>query len=242
MLAGDVANSGPINDLELRTRMPWTEIEQASLDGRPLTLHRGADGAWMIRVDGLELMNSRQHRSEDQLGAVAGGLAVDAADDGNPRLLIGGLGLGFTLAAATRALGGRGRIDVAEISSDVIAWYERYVEPAIFARRPAGIRLLHCDVAACLGGAVRYDAILLDVDNGPRALATAGNDDLYGAQGLAALERSITERGVALVWSGFEAPEFAARAQDAGFRVACRSVTLPERADLHHYIYELRRD
>ena len=113
--------------------------------------------------------------------------------------------------------------------------------PALFARRPAGIRLLHADVAACLDGAVRYDSILLDVDNGPRALSTARNDNLYTADGLAALKRSLTERGVALVWSGFEAPEFAARAEGAGLRVVCRSVALPERAGLHHFIYELHR-
>jgi spermidine synthase len=234
-----VPNSGAIIDVELRSRMAWTEIERARLDGRPLTLHRGEDGAFMIRVDGLELMNSRQHRSEDRLGAMAGALALEAAGDRNPRLLIGGLGLGFTLAAASRALGGRGSIDVAEISPDVVAWYERYLEPGHFARRPAGIALRRCDVAACLGGAARYDAILLDVDNGPRALSTAGNDDLYGAPGLAALKRSLAARGVVLVWSGFEAPELAARAEGAGFRVSCRSVALPERADLHHYIYEL---
>jgi spermidine synthase len=185
-------------------------------------------------------MNGRRHRSEDVLGEMAGTLARENSGGRVPRLLIGGLGLGFTLAAAARALGTPGRIDVAEISAAVIAWYERYFEPALFARHLPGLRLLHEDVAACLGGAERYDAIVLDVDNGPRALAAAANEDLYDAEGLAALRSSLTANGAALVWSGFEAPDFADRAERAGFRVACRSIDLPERADLFHYIYELR--
>ncbi len=194
----------------------------------------------MIRANGLELMSSRNHGSEDVLGAMAGALTGRSGRNPDPRLLIGGLGLGYTLAAAMKALEGAGRITVAEISADVIAWYERYFELTLFAERPANLRVLCADVATLLSASC-YDVIVLDVDNGPRALAAPGNDDLYGAEGLAALRAALTTDGTLLVWSGFEAPDFAHRAEAAGFDVACETVAIAERPGLSHYIYRLAK-
>jgi len=222
--------------------MPWTELATATLAGTDLRLYGAEEGAYMIRANGLELMSSRNHGSEDVLGRMAGALARECGKP-EPRILVGGLGLGYTLAAAVGELQGAGHITVAEISPDVIAWYERHFEPALFAERPRNLRIASSDVASLLRDAARarYDVIVLDVDNGPRALAADGNDYLYGAEGLAALHAALAENGIALVWSGFEAPEFASRAATEGFAVARETVGIAERPGLSHYIYRLTR-
>ena len=216
--------------------LPWTEIAKADAGRSDLALYVGEDGAFMIRAGGLELMNGREHRSEDLLGEMAAHLAPGPS----PRVLLGGLGLGHTLAALASALDGRGSITVAEISADVIAWYERYFEPALFAGRPPGSQILNADVAALIRLGQRYDAIVLDVDNGPRAVVTPSNDWLYGAEGLSALRACLSEKGVLLLWSGFEDAGFVARAQSAGFQVEHHSIPLVAgRAELCHFIYRL---
>jgi spermidine synthase len=216
--------------------MAWTELATAPLNDSELALYRDdGDDAYMIRLGGFELMNSRWHRSEDELGALVG---RPKRRHPNPHVLVGGLGLGYTLAALVRALGGAGRITVAEISADVITWYERWFEPRLFAERPRNVRLVVADVAALLQGKGDYDVILLDIDNGPRALSVAGNEFLYSGEGLRALKRSLADRGLLLLWSSFEAPELVARAEAAGLAVYCHPVPLPGRPDLFHYIYQ----
>ena len=218
--------------------MPWTEIAKADAGGRELALYRGEDGVYMIRAGGLELMNGRQHRSEDLLGEMAARFAPGRS----PHILVGGLGLGHTLAALVGALEGRGKVTVAEISADVIDWYERHFEPALLVARPDSLRIRHGDVAALLGSGQRYEAIVLDVDNGPQALVAASNDWLYGAEGLAALRSSLSANGVLLVWSGFEDAGFVVRARDAGFSVDSQSIPLAaRRSELCHFIYRLTR-
>jgi spermidine synthase len=218
--------------------MPWTEIAKTDAGGYDLALYVGEGGAYMIRAGGLELMNGREHRSEDLLGEIAATLAPGPS----PRILLGGLGLGHTLTALAGALKGKGRITVAEISADVIAWYERYFEPALFARRPAGLRILHADVASLLCSGRRYDAIVLDVDNGPQALVAPSNGWLYGEEGLSGLRASLSANGILLLWSGFEDAGFAARATGAGFKVDRQSIPLAAgRAELCHFIYFLKR-
>jgi len=219
--------------------MAWTELATARLNSSDLVLYRDdADSAFMIRVGGLELMNSRWHRSEGELGAL---VATAMGWHPNPHILLGGLGLGYTLAALVRALGGSGRITVAEISADVVAWYERWFEPRLFAERPGNVHVVVADVASLLQGKGEYDVILLDIDNGPRALSVAGNEFIYGSEGLHALERSLANRGVLLLWSSFEAPEFVDRAEAAGLAVRCHLIPFPGRPALFHYIYEFSK-
>jgi spermidine synthase len=223
--------------------MSWTELAASTHAGGELALYVGSDGAYMIRANGRELMNGRCHRSEDVLGALAARLARQAARDGHARLLIGGLGLGFTLAAAVRALASAGTITVAEISAAVIAWYERYFEPALLGRRPSNLSLVQADVASLLREAkpASYDVIVLDIDNGPEPLAAEGNEYLYSAEGLRALHSSLTEEGVLLIWSGFEAAAFCRRAKEAGFDVSCERIAIPQRPELFHFIYRLAK-
>ena len=216
--------------------MTWTLIESATEHDATLELYR-KDGKFMIRANGLELMNGFCHESETALGAFA---AERAPSDG-ARVLVGGLGLGYTVAALLTALGGRGTVTVAELSSAVIAWFEWHVKASVLPRKPANLTIVNADIAAVLAGPGRYDVIILDVDNGPEPLVTAANAEIYGRGGLGALRGCLSDRGVALLWSGFESPDFVARAKDAGFAVTCEPFRRG-RADLDHYIYVLAKD
>src|SRR3954466_12711280 len=106
--------------------MPWERIDSAIHNDTHLELY-AKDGVFMIRANGLELMNGFSHESETAFGRLAAELAPNAA----PSVLIAGLGLGYTLAAASAALGARGTITVAEFSSAVIAWFQRYVRASV---------------------------------------------------------------------------------------------------------------
>jgi spermidine synthase len=216
--------------------MPWSLLDAVTENDALLELY-GKDGKFMIRANGLELMNGFHHESETALGAFAAGLAPS---DG-ARFLIGGLGLGYTVAALMAALEDRGTVMVAELSSAVIAWFRRYVKASVLPHDPANLSIVHADIAALLGEPGRYDVIILDVDNGPEPLVTAANTDLYGRAGLSALHGCLSDRGVALLWSGFESTDFAARAKGACFAVTCEPFRR-ERADLDHYIYVLTKD
>jgi spermidine synthase len=216
--------------------MTWTLIESATEHDAVLELY-GKDGKFMIRANGLELMNGFSHESETALGALAAGLAPS---DG-ARFLVGGLGLGYTVAALMEALEDRGTVTVAELSSAVIAWFRRHVKSSVLPHDPANLSIVHADIATLLAKPCRYDVIILDVDNGPEPLVTAANANLYGRDGLRALHGCLSDRGVALLWSGFESVDFAARAKGAGFAVTCEPFRR-ERADLDHYIYVLTKD
>ena len=220
----------------------WTHVASAVSDGSRLDLYE-RDGVHMMRVDGWELMNGAYHASEDQLGRLAGVLSrgPEAA------ILLGGLGLGYTLARLLATLRGRfgpggARITVAERSGAVLDWFRSRVNPALAVALPDGVRLIESDVVDWLGGDGRWDLIVLDVDNGPAALSAVGNAALYGADGLARCRDSLSPGGHLLLWSGFEDPGFVARAVAVGFSVARHAVALPNRADQAHVLYVLSRD
>ncbi|MGH6930190.1 MAG: hypothetical protein ACREEV_17870, partial [Dongiaceae bacterium] len=140
--------------------MTWTLIESATEHDAMLELY-GKDGKFMIRANGLELMNGFSHESETALGAFAAGLAPS---DG-ARFLVGGLGLGYTVAALMEALEDRGTVTVAELSSAVIAWFRRHVKASVLPHDPANLVIVNADIAALLAEPGRYDVIILDVDN-----------------------------------------------------------------------------
>jgi spermidine synthase len=216
--------------------MAWQHIASAPLHESSIDLYAASDGAHMIRVNGLELMNSRYHRSEDLLGTLAGMLVRGAA----PNILLGGLGLGYTLASLARSLGGAGTITVAEISDAVITWFDAYFRAELGVDL-SDAKIVHGDVATLIASGEIYDAIVVDVDNGPEALATEGNAFLYSSDGLEQIWRSLGDDGLYVVWSGFESAAFCGRAESAGFTVACMPVALPGRSDLCHYLYVLSK-
>ena len=215
--------------------MAWTLIESVTENDAVLELY-GKDGMFMIRANGLELMNGFCHDSETALGIAAARLAQSRES----RILIGGLGLGYTAAALAGALGDTGTITVAEFSAAVIDWFHRYVKPTVLPDIHRNLTIVHADIAELLAAGAGYDVIVLDVDNGPEPLVTAKNGALYAAEGLRALYACLSAEGVALLWSGFESHAFEASAKQAGFTVTCQPFQRA-RADLSHYTYVLAK-
>src|SRR5215469_681895 len=125
--------------------MPWDLIDTAQHDDAQLALYR-KDGVFMIRANGLELMNGFAHESETALGRIAAEMAQGEA----PRILVGGLGLGYTVAALSDALGARGIITVAEFSQAVIGWFGEHVRPSVMRNAPANLSIIEADVLSHL--------------------------------------------------------------------------------------------
>jgi spermidine synthase len=197
--------------------IPWVQLDRAPLpDGGELRLARRGE-EFSIRLDGAELMNSRLTGSEEALAALA---CARLAGRPRPRVLIGGLGMGFTLRAALAALPADARVTVAELLPCVVDW-ARGPMAELFAGclDDPRVRIDIGDVGRCYAGAPAWDAILLDVDNGPEGLTQAANDALYGAAGLARARRALSPGGVFAVWSEKPDAAFAARLARAGFRV-----------------------
>lgn len=166
---------------------------------------------------GNQLMNTRMHGSEDALGQIP---CRKVASHPQARVLVGGLGMGFTLAAALKALGADAEVQVAELVPGVIEWNRGPLgEKAGHPLRDPRTTLLNEDVAAVLarepGG---YDAIMLDVDNGPEGLTQKVNSWLYSLDGLNACAQALRPRGVLAVWSASADRAFSGRLARAGFR------------------------
>jgi len=199
--------------------IPWERLDAADVPGesQPLVLWRRG-GEYVIRVGAVALMSSTAHGSEEALAERA--CAHVAARTG-ARVLVGGLGMGFTLAAALRVLRADAVVHVAELVPAVVAWNRGAL--AHLAGRPLEdprVTAIEGDVGACITGARgTYDAILLDVDNGPGGFTRAGNDALYGAAGLAACRRALTPGGALGVWSVAADAAFERRMAAAGFDV-----------------------
>ncbi|WP_373487537.1 MnmC family methyltransferase [Blastomonas sp.] len=197
--------------------VPRELIATADVPGgdEPLRLIRRGD-EFSIMLGSNELMNSRLSGSEEALAQLARDRLVNTA---TPLVLIGGLGMGFTLRAALEAFGAQARITVAELVPEIVAW-ARGPMAHINASSLEDLRVtVHIgDVGALIADARnRYDAILLDVDNGPDGLSRAGNDALYDAAGLAAAHRALVPGGVLAVWSSAPDARFTARLRKAGF-------------------------
>ena len=199
--------------------IPWLQIDTARVPGADVELRlmrRGADFSMMLGPN--ELMNSRLSGSEEALATLAC-RRIEAVK--RPNLLIGGLGMGFTLRAALAVLGIDARITVAELVPAVIAW-ARGPMASIFAESLNDPRasILNADVIEVIRShPSAFDAILLDVDNGPEGLIRKANDALYDLKGLKAIRRALRPGGVLAVWSSGPNPLFSKRLRDAGFDV-----------------------
>ncbi len=174
----------------------------------------------------IELMNSRVSGSERALAELT---LARLSDRPAPRVLVGGLGMGFTLRAALARLGADAQVTVAELVPEVVAWArgpmaELHGESLSDPR----LTLVEGDVGALIAApGARFDAILLDVDNGPAGLTRAANDDLYDAYGLRQAASALTPGGVLAVWSVGPDAAFERRLAGAGYAVE----TLRVRAD-----------
>ena len=200
--------------------IPWELLDSASVPGAggELRLYRRGD-EYSIRVRGQgELMNSRMHGSEDALAEITCARLVDVS---SPRILIGGLGMGFTLAAALQHAPADARIIVAELVPAIVQWNLGPLGAVSgYPLRDERVSVREGDVAAIMQAeSDAYDAILLDVDNGPEGFTRPENDWLYDVDGLAAAYRALRANGVLAVWSAGPAPDFIQRLNKIGFDV-----------------------
>jgi spermidine synthase len=198
--------------------IPWLVLDTAQVPGGgELRLkQRGAEFSIMLGQD--ELMNSRLSGSEEALATIACGKIRRRK---TPRILIGGLGMGFTLRAALAALEPEARIVVAELVPSVVAW-ARGPMAEVFGTSLTDPRVSvrEADVGEVIrSGAAAFDAILLDVDNGPEGLTRKTNDALYDLKGLSIARMALRPGGVLAVWSSGPNPKFTWRLRKAGFAV-----------------------
>jgi spermidine synthase len=218
--------------------IPWQQIGAATVPGADVELRlmrRGAEFSMMLGPN--ELMNSRLSGSEQALATLTC-KKIEAIQ--RPHLLIGGLGMGFTLRAALAVLSREARITVAELVPEVIAWAHGPMADLFgdsLTDPRAAIR--EADVVAVIKSAQgAFDAILLDVDNGPEALIRKANDALYDLKGLQAIRRALRPNGILAVWSSGPNPSFSKRLRAAGFdvnEVGVRATT--KRQGAHHVIW-----
>ena len=199
--------------------IPWVQLGAATMPGGGGELRLMRRGAELsIMAGATELMNSRLSGSEEALAEMA---CARIRDRPAPHVLIGGLGMGFTLRAALAELGPATTVTTAELVPEVVAW-ARGPMAALFGGSldDPRVRIHEGDVAELIAsGAAAYDAVLLDVDNGPAGLTRKANDDLYDARGLEAARRALRPGGVLAVWSSAPDAGFTRRLRRAGFAV-----------------------
>jgi spermidine synthase len=198
---------------------PWILLDTVEVpgDGGELRLlQRGAE--FSIRSGRHELMNSRIHGSEEALANIA---CARIRARARPRLLIGGLGMGFTLRAALDLLAAEARVVVAELVPAVVAWNRGPLAGlSDHSLADARVSIREADVANVIRSErSAYDAILLDVDNGPEALTRRGNERLYDLAGLRAAQAALRAGGVLAVWSAGPDKNFTRRLRKVGFDV-----------------------
>ena len=185
--------------------------------GDELRLFRRGDD-FIIAIDRNELMSSRMSGSEEALATMT---CDRLRSPDKAHLLIGGYGMGFTLRAALATLGPDAKITVAELVPGIIDWARGpMAELAAGCLDDPRVELLLADVSGVIGGATRqYDAILLDVDNGPDGLTREANEGLYSVAGLARAKAALRPGGILAIWSAAPDARFTRRLAAAGFQV-----------------------
>lgn len=221
--------------------IPWEFIDSAPVPGsdRELRLYRRG-GEFSIRLPDCELMNSRMHGSEESLAEL---VCERLARLEAPRMLIGGLGMGFTVMAALQNLNGAAQLVVAELVPKVVAWNrDQLAELAGNPLADPRVTVREADVCLVIMEEKRaWDAILLDVDNGPDGLTSGENDRLYGPTGLTAAFCALRPGGLLAVWSVAAAPAFTKRLRQTGFVVEEVTVRARGKRGGRHVIWLARR-
>ncbi len=177
------------------------------------------DGDYFIRVNGHELMNSRQHESERELARLG---CAHLSGQRAPVILVGGLGMGYTLRQTLDLLGKSARVVVGELMGAVVEWNRTFLKElngeALLDQR---VEIKPGDMVEHIMGAKnRYDTILLDIDNGPHAMTDAGNRRLYGRKGMQACRMALRKNGCLAVWSSEPNKEFEQLLMTCGFHVS----------------------
>lgn len=200
--------------------------------GGEMTLLR-EDGQFLILVEGHRLMTSSLHVSEEQLAFEA------LSRIRGKRVLIGGLGMGFTLRSALDSLPEDSEVTVAELVKEVVEWNKLHLgKLAHHPLRDPRVRVHMGDVAGLFTEGANWDAILLDVDNGAIAFTREGNQDLYEDDGLSALRKSLSPDGILAFWSTSPNRKFEKRLRRASFRIETIRVEESSRKSrFYHYLF-----
>lgn len=222
--------------------IPWKLLDTAQIPGNggELQLYQ-RDTEFSIRIaDGSELMNTRAHSSEEALAELA---CRKIADRSRPRVLIGGLGMGFTLAAALRHLAQNAEVVVAELLPAVVEWNRGSLgDHAGHPLQDERTTVREGDVAKILKAERQaYDAILLDVDNGPDGFTHKKNNWLYTFDGLTASYTALRPKGILAVWSAGPDRNFTERLRKVGFKVVQNRVRARENKGALHTIWLAER-
>lgn len=197
--------------------LPWVKLDEAEMPGGGVLrlMQRGSE--FSIMSGTTELMNSRLSGSEEQLAILS---AKRLSGRPNPRILIGGLGMGFTLRQALAVFPANAEIVIAELVPAVIAWARGPLAPIHGDSLDDSRLTIHeGDVRTAIIAGNPFDAILLDVDNGPDGLSRPENDRLYSANGLAAAKAALRPGGHLAVWSAHPDARFSKRLGQAGMIV-----------------------
>lgn len=193
---------------------PWITHERVTVGTTQLTLQE-RDGEFCIRANGHELMSSQRHASEDVL-AEAAGTAVTTAGS---RVLVGGLGLGYTLRGVLDRAPADAKVDIAELVPEVVKWNRTLL--AHLARNPLGdprVTVREGDVNDVIRSAnATYNAILLDIDTGPSAVSVLADQSLYSNKGIGRCLNALKKGGILVTWSAGPDEAYLARLGKAGF-------------------------
>jgi spermidine synthase len=223
--------------------IPWTQLGTAQIpnNGGELKFSQRAD-EFSIRLSGIrgELMNSRLYNSEKVL-AELGCAYLNSTD--NAQVLVGGLGMGYTLAAALKAVTSNSQVTVAELIPEVVVWNQGPLGNC--AKNPLQdprTKLYVGDVRELLSiKKPTFDAILLDVDNGPEGLTQKGNNSIYSAQGLDDIYKTLRPKGMLAVWSAGPDNLFIVRLKKSGFKADTRIVRARPGKGSRHTIFLARK-
>jgi len=217
----------------------WEQIESTSIPngGGELRLFKRNE-EYVIRIKGTQgdLMSSRTHGSEDALGVLA---CEPFSNKRSAKILVGGLGMGFTLTTALQSLHEDAVVVVAELVPGVVQWNRDIIggcagHPLTDKR----VTIKNADVGKLIERAnSEYDAILLDVDNGPEGLTHAQNDNLYSVDGLQAAHNALRDTGILAVWSASPSPKFTSLLKKTGFSVDERRVRAHNGKGARHIIW-----
>ena len=222
--------------------IPWTLLGTANIpnNGGELRLTQ-RENDFSIHLKGVrgELMNSRVHCSELALAELG---CAHIQGKGNTKVLVGGLGMGFTLAAALKATSISSQVVVAELVPEVVEWNKGPLGEC--AGRPLNddrVQVYLGDVAELFKTEqATFDVVLLDVDNGPEGFTQADNNNLYSMESLQAIRQTLHPGGVLAVWSAWHDPKFTTQLKKAGFKVKTKTVRAHKGKGSHHTIYLAR--